>query len=357
MFNRNRLIIARKRRKLSCKQLAERVEVSPVTITRLEKGDNEPEEITLNKISQELGFPLAFFEADDLDIPTKDSASFRSLTAMTAREREAALTAGSLAFSLADWVADRFNTPDVDLMDFSHETTPEVAARMLRDYWGLGERPVSNVVKLLEAKGIRVFSLSENTKNVDAFSCWRNGVPYMFLNTYKTAEHSRFDAAHELGHLVLHRHGEAKGRQAENEANQFASYFLIPESDLLSKLPRVSGVDQLIKAKKRWGVSVAALAYRSHKSGLISDWVYRSLCIQINKRFGKTEPNGLAKEKSVVWDHVFKDLWASGVSKDKLAKELCIPVGELENLVFGLIGVAPGESPDNKFPLTPLKLV
>src|SRR3546814_6566541 len=53
----------------------------------------------------------------------------------------------------------------------------------------------------------------EDTKNVDAFSCWRNGQPFVFLNTFKSAERSRFDAAHELAHLVLHRHGGPQGRE------------------------------------------------------------------------------------------------------------------------------------------------
>lgn len=42
---------------------------------------------------------------------------------------------------------------------------------------------------------------------IDAFSLWRDDRPYIFLNTSKSAERSRFDAAHELGHLVLHRQG------------------------------------------------------------------------------------------------------------------------------------------------------
>jgi hypothetical protein len=45
--------------------------------------------------------------------------------------------------------------------------------------WALGEQPIS-MIKLLESKGVRVFSLAENTKTVDAFSCWRNDVPYVF---------------------------------------------------------------------------------------------------------------------------------------------------------------------------------
>jgi Zn-dependent peptidase ImmA (M78 family) len=97
-----------------------------------------------------------------------------------------------------------------------------------------------------------VFSLAENTKNVDAFSCWRNGEPYVFLNTFKTTERSRFDAAHELGHLVLHKHGGPKqGRSAEHEAHLFAASFLMPEDDVLATIPYVVGLDGIVRSKGR----------------------------------------------------------------------------------------------------------
>src|ERR1700742_2303507 len=148
------------------------------------------------------------------------------------------------------------------------------------------------MIKLLESKGVRVFSLAENTKTVDAFSSWRNEIPYIFLNTFKSAERSRMDAAHELGHLVLHKHGGPRqGRDAEAEANSFASSFLMPQADVRSRLPFVAKLDDLVVAKKRWGVSVAALAYRLHKLGVLSAWQYRTFCIQINQRgFATKEP-------------------------------------------------------------------
>src|SRR5205085_7960830 len=133
------------------------------------------------------------------------------------------------------------------------------------------ELPISNMIKLLESKGVRVFSLAENTKNVDAFSCWRNDIPYVFLNTFKSAERSRLDAAHELGHLVLHKHGGPRqGRDAEAEANTFASSFLMPKADVRSRIPFVRTLDDIVSAKKRWGVSTGALAYWLYKLGILS---------------------------------------------------------------------------------------
>lgn len=340
MFNGKRLALARKRRRLTSRSLAQMTGISPVTITRLESSENEPEPGTVERLAKALDFPIDFFFGEDIDDVEKDAASFRSLTAMTAKERDAALAAASFAYLLSDYVADRFNLPAVDVLDLSNERDPATAARSLRQAWQLGEQPITNMIKLLEAKGVRIFSLAENTKNVDAFSCWRNGVPYVFLNTFKTAERSRLDAAHELAHLVLHKHGGPRqGREAEVEANSFASSFLMPEADVRAKIPVAHRLDQIIAAKRRWGVSTAALAYRLHKLHILSDWQYRTFCIQMNDRGFRTgEPGGLPREESVVWKKVFTALWSEKISKSKIAETLHIPADELENLVFGLTG-------------------
>ncbi|MER8629799.1 XRE family transcriptional regulator [Mesorhizobium opportunistum] len=338
MFSGQRMSLARKRRRLTSRGFAQLLGMSPVTVTRLEGEKNEPSAETVDAIAAVLRFPREFFFGDDIDEVTKDAASFRSLTTMTARERDAALASGSFAYLLSDYISERFNLPESDLIDLAHERDPAVAARTLREVWGLGEQPISNMIKLLESKGVRVFSLAENTKNVDAFSCWRNDVPYIFLNTFKSADRSRLDAAHELAHLVLHRHGgPQQGREAEIEANSFASSFLMPVADIKSRVPSVSRLDELVGAKKRWGVSTAALAYRLHKLGILSDWQYRTFCIQMNERgYRLKEPNSVPREESVVWKAVFTTLWSEKIPKNRIAADLNLPPDELENLVFGL---------------------
>lgn len=339
MFNVARLELARKRRRYTAKSLAEKAKIAPVTLSRVVNRLQEPDAETIDKLIEALEYPRDFFFRDDIDPIDASTASFRSLKAMTARERDAALAAGELSYEMADWVRAEFNLPATDLLDLSYENDPAAAARTLRQKWAIGERPIANMVKLLETKGVRVFSLAENTKNVDAFSCWRNDEPYVFLNTFKSTERSRFDAAHELGHLVLHKHGGAKqGRSAEHEAHLFAASFLMPKDDVLATIPFVASLDQIVRAKTRWGVSVAALAYRLHKMGLLTDWQYRTYCIQINRKYGTDEPNGLPSERSSVWQAVLTDLWKEGITKSHIAARLCIPPDEMENLLFGLTG-------------------
>jgi len=147
---------------------------------------------------------MGWFSGSELHQPSSQTASFRSQARMAASTRDAALASGALAFLLNDWLEERFSLPSPDLPDLREEE-PEAAAITLRQHWGLGERPIKNMVHLLESKGVRVFSMAEDTTEVDAFSLWRETTPFVFLNTMKSAERSRFDAAHELGHLVLHR--------------------------------------------------------------------------------------------------------------------------------------------------------
>lgn len=337
MFNPSRLSLARRRRKLTKKGLAEALGCDQKTVIRYESGEITPPPDSLRVLAKKLDFPEKFFFGADIDEPPSEAASFRSLTAMLAGDRDAALAAGTLAFLLSDWVEERFSLPAPDLLDLKEDTDPETAARSLRQHWGLGERPIRNIVHLLEAKGIRVFSLVENARTVDAFSMWRREIPYVFLNTAKTAERSRFDAAHELGHLVLHKHGgPQQGRQGEMQANQFASAFLMPEAEVRAKIPRVNSLNQLVEAKKIWRVSVSALNYRLHKLGITSDWQYRTFCIQIVERYKQSEPYGIPRELSQVWEKVFKALRSEEVTKYSIADSLGLPVFEVENLVFQL---------------------
>ena len=56
MFNNRRLSLARKRRRLTAKGLAENTGLSAMTITRLEKGENQPDEDTVDRLSRSLGY-------------------------------------------------------------------------------------------------------------------------------------------------------------------------------------------------------------------------------------------------------------------------------------------------------------
>jgi Zn-dependent peptidase ImmA (M78 family) len=90
---------------------------------------------------------------------------------------------------------------------------------------------------------------------------------------------SRFDAAHELGHLVMHSDAEPLSHDQERQANMFASAFLMPASDvrqyLVTQAPLAGGWPAVMSRRAHWGVSAKALLYRSRELGALNEAAYR----------------------------------------------------------------------------------
>ena len=340
MFNPSRLTLARKLRGWTKRKLAAAVGVTDRTVLFWEKeGEINPAEKTLPLVADALGFPISFFAASDLDEVPSDAVSFRALTKMTATQRNAALAAGSLALALSDWIEERFKTPEPDVPKLGPGIDPETAAGIIRGEWGLGEQPLPNMIHLLEAHGVRVFSLAEESREVDAFSFRRAETPFVFLNTIKSGEHRRMDAAHELGHLVLHwRHDGPQGREAEQEAQAFASALLMPRATISSSAPRFVTLPEVMSHKRHWQVSAMAYVYRLHKLELLSEWQYRTLNIEMSKRGYRTcEPKPrIQPETSQVLTKVFNALRKERLSNAYIASELDLCPADLAGLVFGL---------------------
>src|SRR5882762_6578541 len=258
-FNPTRFTCVRKRKGLTKSQMAWLIGVELRTVSAYEAGTSVPRDDVFERIVSKTGFSADFFSGDDLEEPKADAASFRAMSKMTSRQRDMALSQGAIANHLCKYIEERFNLPKADIPDLSHEPTPEAAAETLRRHWGIGVLPINNMIHLLESKGVRVFSLAIEAREVDAFSNWKAETPMAFLNTYKTSEHSRYDAAHELGHLTLHRHATPHGREAEREADLFASSFLMPKASIIAQGVRSPSFADLVELKRIWKVSVAAL--------------------------------------------------------------------------------------------------
>ncbi len=335
MLNPDRVDLVRRRLGLTKIGFAQKLGIDRKVLHRFEIGVADLPRSALKTLCETSQYPEAFFSKDAFEYPNPTGVSFRSLRSLTAGARDAAIAAGALAFELDDWISERYTLPEHSLIQTDSRSPIESAAH-LRAHWGIGERPIGNVINLLEARGVRVFSLVEETRHLDAYSMWRNDKPYIFLNTLKTTEHGRFDAAHELGHLVMHRHGGASHKSAEHEANTFASAFLMPAADLKAEVGWIRSFNDIIEKKRRWGVSAAALNYALHKIGRVGDWNYRSYYIELGKLGRGVEPNPLPPETSQIWTKILTDLWRQGIPLSGLATQLNIPERELSSLLFGI---------------------
>jgi Zn-dependent peptidase ImmA (M78 family)/DNA-binding XRE family transcriptional regulator len=337
VFNPTRLKFARKRRGFSAESLCDDLGITIKTLSNYENGRGEPPPAMLYKLISVLQFPEEFFFAGDIS-PIDDSAvSFRSLARMSAKVRDAVLHAGRIALDLSEWLDKRFETPPAVLPDLK-DFMPEAAAESLRSMWMLGEKPIGNMVHLLESKGIRVFALTEDTVDLDACSFWKDGRPFVFLNTKKSVEHSRFDAAHELGHLVLHKHGDPIGKAAELQAHRFASAFLMTESSVRAYFRMCPTLDKIMEDKSLWKVSAAAYVRRLKDLLLITEWQYRSFSIELSKRgYMKKEPRPITqRETSKLLPMLFQALREEGITKHNIAEDLNVYIKDIDSLIFNL---------------------
>ena len=180
------------------------------------------------------------------------------------------------------------NTPP----DLSQSSIEESAART-RAFWGMGAAPTASVISLLEKNGIIVARHELGSEKLDAFSQWcqADGTPYVILNSEKaSAVRSRFDAAHELAHLVLHRNVSTKQLNTsaifslmEDQANRFSGAFLLPETAFANDLHSIS-LDALRALKAKWRVSVGAMIKRAANLGFVSEAEERRLWINYSRR-------------------------------------------------------------------------
>ena len=210
----------------------------------------------------------------------------------------------------------------------------------VRAGWGIGLRPIRNMVHLLEAHGVRVFALAEDTEVVDAYSFWSRSMrPFVFLSMSKSAERSRMDAAHELGHLVMHPWGGTqRSRRAEAQAQQFASTFLMPTGSVLARVPHNPTLLQIIKAKAHWKVSAASLTYRLRKLGMMSEVQYTRTWIEMGSLgYRSQEPEPIERETSRALEQVFGKLRDRRVSVVQVARDLSVYPQDLTRLLYGLI--------------------
>lgn len=298
-----RLTQARKARGLTAISLADLIGVTSGAISKYERSKNAPKSDTLKLLAEKLNFPQSFFfKPFDADINNR-CIKWRSLATATKFSRER----GEAKY---DWIRDitiyfnyyfdlpKTNIPRIDLpKDFREMKSGNIddAAAQCRELWGIGQTPIGNLVLLLENNGVIVSRIQLGADKQDAFSEWEeNDFPYVFLGSDKNVcVRSRFDAAHELGHLILHKGVKQEeykkpelNKQIEGQANRFAAAFLMPKNEFFKGLwaPTLEAYSAL---KQRWKVSIKGMIVHSHRHGVLNDNQYQRMMINYSRKYNK----------------------------------------------------------------------
>lgn len=295
-----RLRQAREARGLTAISLSELLGISRQAVSLYEMGEVTPQPDILYKIADKLNLPISYF-ITPIDSINDKPIFFRSLSAATKTDRNRGnVRLEWLASFIMPYLRKVVAFPDVNIppdirfniMSSDHNDIEQIALN-LRKYWGLGEGPISNVVLLLENNGIIIMRTNLDSVALDAFSTWNSvdNTPYIVLGTDKgSTTRSRFDAAHELGHLILHRsidrtkvNNPQLFKLIEQQANNFASAFLVPSNSFADDYTTPT-LDALLLLKERWRVSVAMLIKLITDLEFISDEHARRLWINYNRR-------------------------------------------------------------------------
>ena len=296
-----RLRDARKFLRLSQEELGNRIGVTRQAISQFERGDRSPDPETFAALAVALEQPPGFFTTADAPVFGEWTTRFyRKFGSDTVRRREACDTYASWFVQVAKALDSIVNYPVVsvpqyDPSDYGDDGIDEIADRVRAD-WGLGLGPISNVLALLESNGVIACRYEMAGENVEAFSFWNGHRPFIFMASEKKAGvRTRFDLAHELGHLVMHRHidsaeieDRALLKELERQADRFSGAFLLPKRSFANEVftPRV---EAFLDLKRRWRVSIQAMVYRCADLGIFDDVQILNMRKQISFRKWRTQ--------------------------------------------------------------------
>lgn len=359
----NNVRLLREARMMTAKKLSVESGVSQSTISKVERGQANLSPDVADKLARALGTTASALASPIA--PLNSPVFFRSMTAASKSARGAQSSRSEMADTLVTALDELLEFPTLDISPLDVRSVDEIsnsviedAARRLRSAWSLGSGPIQNLVASAEAHGIVVCMCSFGVETLDAFSrMGSTGRPIAMINTDRgNAFRWRFDLAHEVGHMVLHR-GIAGidsvtsdvQKIMEAQSHRFAGALLLPEDTFPSSLLGLS-LDDFRRAKPEWGVSIAAMVRRAYDLGLIDDSQYTSRSVGISKRhWRKSEPLDnermpesptlLRKCVSLCVSEGLFDLWemmtSSGIPVDIFEDLVGVPRDFVKNGGFG----------------------
>jgi Zn-dependent peptidase ImmA (M78 family)/transcriptional regulator with XRE-family HTH domain len=300
-----RLKEAREARGWSLDELASRLGAHRQLVHRYERGEIQATPVTIARFAEALRVPVSFFSSPT---PVAEPApvfyrQFRSKTPpkhLLAVDRQLAWLSTFLRS-----IEEHVILPPVNVPDFHPPSDPRIllnskieeSASALRRYWGMGEGVIRDVMRLVENHGCIVVAELVQSATIDGFSVWTKiGRPVIVVGCRPvSASHRRFDIAHELGHLILHRHVDRRFLEQnpsthgliEEQAFRFARAFLMPKETFKRSIGTVS-LDTLLMAKTHWYLSVATMMVRAKDLGMIDEETYKRFWANRNRRGWRT---------------------------------------------------------------------
>lgn len=275
-FNPKMLELARESRRMTQTALADAAGLGQGTISKIEGGLLDPSPEMVGTIARALAYPTAFFlragEPPARLLP-------REMASLPVRDRRAVIAAVKIRCLELEVLLKSVNVPEVTVPRLRlgrDVANPSEAAERVRELWRVRPGPISDMAALLEDHGVLVVVEDFALAGMDGLSqsdSWQSDLPpVIFVNRNSPGDRVRFTMAHELGHHVLHHHEHAvqATETCEDEANEFAAAFLMPERDVRHHFSASLSIEDLSALKGHWRVSMQALLVRARSTGRIT---------------------------------------------------------------------------------------
>lgn len=280
-FYGNKLKFARLYRGLSMEELGERIGKSKQIISQYESEDDpqSPSFDIVSNMSETLKFPISFFYTEDKEDVEEINTYFRALLSSNKKDKITQSKKATVVITIYKFLEKyiefpKLNIPKINQKDLEDRNYYNIV-KDIRKFWNLGDKPINNIINVLEANGFILSSFNTNTYDIDAFTHYvkRNGEKIFCIvlgNEKKSFARRQFSTAHELAHVLLH--GTAidvntlsreEFREIEKEADKFAAEFLLPTDSFKKDLIYPTNLKFYEELKKKWKVSIIAMIMRA----------------------------------------------------------------------------------------------
>jgi Zn-dependent peptidase ImmA (M78 family)/DNA-binding XRE family transcriptional regulator len=292
------LRLARQLRGYTQKKSSEDLGIAQTVLSRLENGLIEPDADIIKKAAHVFEVPVDFFSMVDTVYgpPVSVHAMLRGKADVSARDVDmitAELNVRLMHLRVFLENVDFNGVLSVPNLDIERYESPEKVAAIVRAHWKIPRGPIKNLTHLLEQAGVVIAESDFHGAGVSGVTFAVPGrPPIILINRDHPADRIRFTLAHELGHLVMHRFPTP---EMEDEANRFASAFLLPPPEMKDAFSgRKVTLELLASMKKEWRVSMQSLLVSAQTQKAVSNNQARYLWQQISMRGWRTrEPASL----------------------------------------------------------------
>ena len=294
IYNGKRLKIARIYRGKTIDQLAKETNINKKDILAFEENKYKPTVENALKLSNVLYFPREYFYKNENLKINVDAVHFNPQSTTQRNEEISYREKLIMIHKLYSFFENYIQFPALDLPNnLNRNSDMEELANKCRQYYGLEDEPIINMVSFMESIGVAITAMNTDKKGASPFSQKQsvgNKSKYIISLGYDNNALAirNYDLAYEFGFIISN---ELKISAKKFNKDDFASAFLLPKERFIKELSNPSDLESYLHVKSKFMVPVTILLYRAYALGLINYKKYNFLMGEVMKKgWQKVEP-------------------------------------------------------------------